>query len=97
MHIDDPSGKRDFNNTPIAFTFAPGESSFNIQAEDIVFDDDINEATEAFIIVLSITSANMDGGNAVTLNEFEGILVVEIRDNDSKWQSHTCTCIISKL
>ena len=84
MHIDDPSGIHDFNNTPIAFTFAPGESSFNIQAEDIVFDDDIKEATEAFIIVLSINSANMDGGNEVTLNEFDGILVVEIRDDDSK-------------
>ena len=91
-----PSGKRDFNNTPIAFTFAPGQDTFDIQSEDIVFDDDINEANEGFIIVLNITSGNMDGGTgvAVQLNEFDGILVVIIRDNDSKWQSHTCTYII---
>ena len=73
---DSTGGKRDFNNTVINFTIPTGETAFEFSLADIVMMDDVNEASEQFILVLEIES---DG---VEFDEHEGLLVVTILDNN---------------
>ena len=58
-------------------------SQYEVEVEvtdSLIFDDDIHETSEGFIIVLEIEQS--DPADNVTLSEYYSILVFRIYDND---------------
>ena len=78
---EDADGRKDFNNSVIYFTIPAGDEEYDIPTDDIIIDDDINEAQESLILVLEIGSVN--SADMVQLDEqFQGILLFTINDDD---------------
>lgn len=77
-----PAGA-DFNATPIEREFLANEVVLQIPiSEMIIFDDDINEATEGFVMVLETESSGTSSAEPL---EGSDALEFTIFDNDSKF------------
>ena len=83
QHADEEeaNGRKDFNNSIIYFTLDAGTTTYSITPSDIILDDNINEGMEEFILVLEINE-DLDSEIVEFEDQFEGILVVRIRDDD---------------
>lgn len=79
-----PAGA-DFNATPIERVFLPDDQVLQIPiSEMIIFDDDINEASEGFVMVLETES---NGASSAEPLEGSDALEFTIFDNDSEFLS----------
>ena len=72
-----PDGKRDFNKINFTVTFNPGDLlTKTITTENLLIDDNINEAEEAFLLLLEI----VDSGSNETV--IQDVLIFRIRNDD---------------
>ena len=94
QHADEEvaNGRKDFNNSIIYFTLDAGSTTYSITSSDIILDDNINEDMEEFILVLELDD-DLDSEIVEFEDQFEGILVIRIRDDDGMLYS----CLNSTL
>ena len=73
----DENGRIDFSNMTINFTLFESDRRAELAGSEIVMSDDINEATEQFILLIELD------GDQVSLDAlYEGIIIISILDNN---------------
>ena len=75
----DDNTTRDFDNTPINFTVLASNLTAEVDLVNLITVDDVNEANEQLVLVLE-----PDPDIIIDFDEFGGILVLTIRDQNRK-------------
>ena len=79
---DDESGRQDFVRAEKTVTFPPSEFLME-QTISIPFnDDDINEASEGYFIVMTISESNVE--DDVEFLSGQNVTIIRINDDDGK-------------
>ena len=85
IFTDDPSpgGRRDFNNISLEITFMAGSSdvSKSLATDNLIINDDITEANEAFLLLMEIVDS---GSEVVEFESLGGVLIFNIIDDDGE-------------